>query len=235
MPCPSCGGEIRKLIAPGFWECESMLTSTEMRAQLTPEGPRHLPVDSHRVCGVRYHESDARAAAGSLPVCGCGTFAVGVCADCQTPVCGDHSTLFEGRRLCDEHVVVAREAAAQARAAARVTVAVFIQASREAGHPGVREWEVIRADRTRYTLTGWTIRVDEGSRWWTYLLSADGAVFGRPNESKWFNHRWNHKSWETDPEVLEENLMTGVTLDRATAESVDVALRRLAQEHQIPL
>src|SRR4051812_37117620 len=37
------------------------------------------------------------------PVCTCGTFAVGICVDCHKPVCGEHSKMVHGRRLCKEH------------------------------------------------------------------------------------------------------------------------------------
>lgn len=39
----------------------------------------------------------------SHETCACGTFAIGLCADCATPVCGTHSALIEDRRLCDVH------------------------------------------------------------------------------------------------------------------------------------
>jgi len=37
------------------------------------------------------------------PVCDCGTFAVGRCQVCEVWVCGEHSEMFEDRRLCLEH------------------------------------------------------------------------------------------------------------------------------------
>ena len=34
--------------------------------------------------------------------CKCGTYAIGECAECGVSVCGDHSAVHEGRRLCIE-------------------------------------------------------------------------------------------------------------------------------------
>jgi hypothetical protein len=51
--------------------------------------------------------------------CSCGTFAIGRCAECHTPVCAHHSEMFDGQRLCiehaEEHHSVERVAAAQRR------------------------------------------------------------------------------------------------------------------------
>lgn len=35
-----------------------------------------------------------------MQVCSCGTFAVGLCRDCGDPVCGDHSLMAGGQRVC---------------------------------------------------------------------------------------------------------------------------------------
>jgi len=37
------------------------------------------------------------------PSCGCGTFAIGRCAQCGVAVCGEHSRLVGQRLLCDAH------------------------------------------------------------------------------------------------------------------------------------
>jgi hypothetical protein len=36
----------------------------------------------------------------SAAICDCGTFAIGMCVQCGRPVCGDHSQLVDGRRIC---------------------------------------------------------------------------------------------------------------------------------------
>lgn len=101
----------------------------------------------------------------STDLCGCGTFAIGRCAACHAFVCGDHSALVEGRRLCASDIAARREAAerdrrrqrleAEAEAAARRRVAALeeaeaerfialaVDALRRAGSPGavsVRDW-----------------------------------------------------------------------------------------------
>jgi hypothetical protein len=43
-------------------------------------------------------------------MCQCNTFAIGLCAECDTPVCGDHSGMFGAHRLCDQHLSMARTA-----------------------------------------------------------------------------------------------------------------------------
>jgi len=52
------------------------------------------------VCGNTYQEG----APEIVEECNCGTFAIGRCVDCRQPVCGVHSALWEGRRLCMSHV-----------------------------------------------------------------------------------------------------------------------------------
>lgn len=58
--------------------------------------PQFVPIE--RLCGRRYHEADWEA--GVNATCACGTFAIGQCAECETLVCGDHSRLVGGSRLC---------------------------------------------------------------------------------------------------------------------------------------
>lgn len=45
-----------------------------------------------------------------MQTCRCGTFSIGRCTECGAPVCGDHSGLFKGSRLCDKHLGAAEEA-----------------------------------------------------------------------------------------------------------------------------
>ena len=114
-----------------------------------------MPVSAayRRPCGLRYQEG----AAGLGRVCECGTFAIGLCADCGKPVCGDHSVLHGGKRLCHADLRAREKAAAVAEAEARLTPAKFIVIAAAAGNPGLRTWTVNRKE-TR------TITVKEGSR-----------------------------------------------------------------------
>lgn len=34
------------------------------------------------------------------PICQCGTYAIGVCQECKSPVCGAHSAMVDERRIC---------------------------------------------------------------------------------------------------------------------------------------
>lgn len=54
-------------------------------------------------CGTLYLEMTP-AAFPTPPLCDCGTYAIGVCRDCEQPVCGFHSTLYDGVRLHHQHV-----------------------------------------------------------------------------------------------------------------------------------
>lgn len=95
MACPSCGGSDRDLIAPGFYRCASMVEVRTGGPGLTDptKGPQVLV--SYVVCSHQYQEGSATGLA-----CTCGTFAIGRCAVCGSPVCGDHSRLSERQRLC---------------------------------------------------------------------------------------------------------------------------------------
>jgi hypothetical protein len=102
MPCPTCGGTAREPIAPGYWRCASTrIVQVEVGGPgLTDPrlGPPVIRVPREVICGTRYAEGNGSEMTGST--CACGTFAIGMCAKCQTPVCGDHSALWDGRRLC---------------------------------------------------------------------------------------------------------------------------------------
>lgn len=91
MACPRCGGEDRRVIAPGYFECASLIPVTQ---GLTPAG---VPVPGSAACGHRYQGGTPVNAAG---VCACQTNAIGTCAECARPVCGDHSELAEDKRIC---------------------------------------------------------------------------------------------------------------------------------------
>lgn len=51
-----------------------------------------------RACGFRYHEGSMTES--GMPRCQCGTFSIALCKSCDAAVCGDHSRLVEGARLC---------------------------------------------------------------------------------------------------------------------------------------
>lgn len=64
--------------------------------------PPEFPVPFEMVeylCGTRYQEGVQVESSRS---CGCGTYSIGRCASCGEEVCGDHSVLRSGSRLCGE-------------------------------------------------------------------------------------------------------------------------------------
>lgn len=107
--CPVCKGSERREIAPGYWSCACIVPYEVMESLPTPGTPPGLgihslqPVLKYRMCGTEYQ--DGGGADGRRPdICSCGTFAVGVCVECSTPVCGMHSEMIGGRRLCLKHL-----------------------------------------------------------------------------------------------------------------------------------
>lgn len=89
MPtCPQCGGAEAKQLAPGYFECES--------------------TRDDEVCGHRYQEGPGSIGVNS-PMCHCGTFAIGQCAECGIWVCGTHSSIRDEQRLCSEHYQAATD------------------------------------------------------------------------------------------------------------------------------
>ncbi len=86
VTCPSCGGTSRKPIAPDYYECTNVLVAQQPILNAQPGASRPVPFS----CGRRYHEtSTVGASAGNPPSCSCGTFAIGQCTHCGTPLCGD--------------------------------------------------------------------------------------------------------------------------------------------------
>jgi hypothetical protein len=95
--CPVCRGSDRVPIAPGFWRCAAQRrVETGGPGLVNPAaGPPVLV--SYVTCNAEYQDGPVY---GTPQVCGCGTFAIGMCAECSTPVCGLHSAMLEERRLC---------------------------------------------------------------------------------------------------------------------------------------
>lgn len=109
MSCPHCGGNQRRLIAPGLYECTS---TVEVMGYMPAPGPSQGPVPlipgpELRVCGNRYQEGSVTAPLG---LCSCGMSAVAECVDCRKVLCGDHIASRNGRVLCkDDRLAFDRE------------------------------------------------------------------------------------------------------------------------------
>lgn len=193
MSCPACGGHERNLVAPGYWECCSLVEERRQGLVPNPGGPAGamMPVEhiSRHQCGVRYSDGGT---GGNIQSCACGTFAIGACADCGLLVCGDHSRLYKGRRLCSEHVRAMEEAVARATVKARLTVEKFLALAATSGNPGLKTWTIKELGEVPYTswerlrkktryalgvvgehqLRGWVILSDS----FTEILGEDGRI-----------------------------------------------------------
>lgn len=104
MACPVCGGTASRPIAPGYVECTSLVEEHTVVWRPMMGNPAQMePHDEvmSRVCATRYHVGGPISTA----LCACGTFAIGICPqpECGIPVCGDHSRLMDGQRLCLGH------------------------------------------------------------------------------------------------------------------------------------
>lgn len=145
MACPSCGGSERSAVAPGFFECTSLLTVSSV--DMVPDGRGGaVPVEQRRtrVCGHRYHEGSGSVGHG--PSCACGTFAIGTCHECGRAVCGDHSSLIDGHRLCSDDLVRAQAERAEAVRREQITIPQFLQRAAVAGNPGLRRWTLVKVE-----------------------------------------------------------------------------------------
>ena len=112
-PCATCGATRGQQIAPNFVSCSGEVTSIVEEERVVAEVPN--PADPHfgrRVpqwatitvtrsspCSSKHHVP--MTAGVSIPRCSCGTFAIGLCAHCEAPICGDDSTRIDGLRLCE--------------------------------------------------------------------------------------------------------------------------------------
>lgn len=101
MPCPECGGLDREPIGYGFWRCTSprvSVTETGGPGLTDPKaGPGIIRGEHHWVCGAQYQEVLIGTAE---ELCDCRALAIALCFACKKPVCGVHSGVIGGQRLC---------------------------------------------------------------------------------------------------------------------------------------
>jgi hypothetical protein len=141
MRCPRCGGDAHRLLGANFAECTSAVPTSVEQPVADARAPGGFAVvreTRYEACGHRFHLGPVRDQ-GADRLCRCGTYAIGQCADCGTPVCGmdECSSRVEGSLLCPSHAALRRqeqvarqyERGAPARAAAiaelELRVAVF--------------------------------------------------------------------------------------------------------------
>lgn len=137
MPCPTCRGATRTEISPGYWRCDTTITTEREGPGFQRPGSGPPVLYDTRVCGEHYVE--ASSTPNNLGLCACNTSAIGYCSECRRPVCGTHSGLWDGRRLCDEHYEV--KAAAE-----RATDA---QSEYERRRAFMADWEAEQQEKAR--------------------------------------------------------------------------------------
>jgi hypothetical protein len=165
MACPHCGGTERRAISPGFWECTSLLYGS-VPTGLHPSGrfgPAFQTVANP--CGRRYQEG---APGGTGMLCQtCTVFAIGICADCGIPQCGngDCGRHYRGAFLCArcrQARVAAEGAAAHAAKLKAVDEAARQRAAAAQRADATKTWlravaRILDAGVRRTHLEGWAI------------------------------------------------------------------------------
>ena len=163
MACPQCGGMDRRAISPGFWECTSLVYG-QMPTGLHPSGvfgPAFQTVASP--CGRRYQEG---ATGGNGTLCQtCTVFAIGICADCGIPQCGNCGLYFRGAFLCAQCRqvrVAAEQAAAQKAAAEAARKKAAVEAATARLASGRKAWlqataRILDANVRKTHREGWAI------------------------------------------------------------------------------
>lgn len=164
------------MIGLGYYVCTSEVGDT--RQDWVPSGRpdgtvRPLDQTSRRLCGHQYQ--DFAPSPGTVPpTCSCGTFAIGLCVECNLPVCGLHSSISDGRRLCQtdlgsierrryqdtQAAIKASDLRAVSRAAeeqrkllsTKEQIESFVSALNRCGQP---ELVVVTTERYRGTIRGW--------------------------------------------------------------------------------
>src|SRR4051812_27075846 len=134
MTCPTCGtADARTEFLPGYWRCEAVVRTADLVTSgggaTTPDAAE--PAEPAR-CGTVYLQP--RGTGTDAALCRCGDPAVGGCAECTRPVCGDHSGLWLGWRVCDRDLGNARlraQAAAAEEERRRMAEAAAAEAERE--------------------------------------------------------------------------------------------------------
>lgn len=114
--CPQCGGTSTSMTRPGLWRCNSLIVETYAVDHPGPPVPG-LPLghtvrryhQDERFCNHEWADPQAvahmqqamKSSPQALVVCHCGTIAIGLCVNCESPVCLSHyETGGDGRLYC---------------------------------------------------------------------------------------------------------------------------------------
>lgn len=175
MSCPACGGSSRSPVAPGYWTCTSTVVTRRPGPALYGQ-PGPPEIIEQVLCGHRYQEGGV--AAGNAPQCGCGTFAIGACAECGKPVCGTHSALIGDRRICGDDAPAAR-AEAERLAAEQRLIDAENDRVRMAAAAAQREIDAQSKARIDALEKRWTEQRDAAYAEWTTGLGELGVRLAR--------------------------------------------------------
>lgn len=199
MACPRCGGLDREPLAPGLWRCTTRLSRSAVAALDAHGSP--MFTQQTFTCGTEYPEGPP--ATQDSPTCHyCTTVYVGTCADCGVRVCGYHSAMTAGQRVCDR----CREIRTYSRL---VSIGDFLAAARAQGNPGVRTWRVRTAFEDPHVVRsrglhphdriedheGHDLREVQG---WT-LADQDNAMLG--TDGRKHQLLGSGASWRSSPQV----------------------------------
>lgn len=153
----------------------------------------------HEDCGAAYQEADATI---THETCACGTFAIGHCQDCTRPVCGSHSSLTEGVRVCvqdarkrvatahtkylDESIKKAVEER-ELRTQQEQQVARFLAEMAARGNPGTQQlWRLDRSYSGLLTRPAWKAW-DLGRVVSDYVGEPRVGTLGLATDGTWLN------------------------------------------------
>jgi hypothetical protein len=188
--------------------------------------------------------------------CDCGTFAIGKCQSCGRPVCGDHSSLVEGRWLCDSDADGLRTARAEEIRLRQIDIPTFLERAAEAGNPGLRSWTLVKVTihppHERRGLLGKRTVFEEPTRserqlraWLFPYGYGEGALVldmeGGIHRATWDQNTdprgtVDYTNWSKSNVVPEDHVVWNWANDGlgkmnwGTAERIDQALRMLAAD-----
>lgn len=194
MPCPSCGGESRSPIAPGYWRCTSLVREDAPGPGLINPALGPPAFQTTRECGNEYVEVVGTPGL----TCPCGTFAIGLCQQCSLPVCGIHSAILDDSRLCGNHYGERLEHIKSEQAARDAALAASAaQIEQEQGEPFFRSGAArqLLLESQAPTVNLWVI---EAGREGNVAAAGRGWLLGK------FKWRWKQAGIIGGDKVTEE-------------------------------
>lgn len=179
----------RTEISPGYWRCDSTITTEREGPGFQRPGSGPPVLYDTRVCGQHYGE--ASATPSNLGLCRCNTGAIGLCSECQRPVCGSHSGLWDGQRLCDEHYEV--------RAAAKRTADARAKWERDRAREAKRKAEEQEAARKAAELIAAEMRAQDEVIRVVEQLQSRGCPGSKKEKisgpRSWGRSGWRRRTW----------------------------------------